>query len=130
MYAPYTHTSRIYAPYTQTTRMDLMCYTHPIHRHLVYTHPIHRQPAYAQENRVFCKSENFPVNPLCYLKRSPLQMYPQIFTRIFSQENRYTICTSVFLWVSFVSYLYLHVALHFPYFRASSFKIISFCKAL
>jgi hypothetical protein len=73
--------------------------THPIHRQpRTCTHPIHRQPAYASENRVFCircNSENFVVNPSCYLRRSPLQMYPQVFTISFTQENRYTICTSV-----------------------------------
>jgi hypothetical protein len=42
-----------------------------------------------------CNSKNFTVNPSCYLRRSPLQMYPQVFTRSFTQENRYTICTSV-----------------------------------
>jgi hypothetical protein len=80
LYTVHPHT---YSPYTQ-----------PAH---VHTHPIHRQPAYASENRVFCESENFTVNPSCYLRRSPLQMYPQVFTRSFTQENRYTICTSVFL---------------------------------
>jgi hypothetical protein len=83
--------------------------THPIHSQLAYihtlyttnpctcTHPIHRQPTYASENRVFYESENFSINPSCYLRRSPLHMYPQVFTRIFTQENRYTIRTSVFL---------------------------------
>jgi hypothetical protein len=86
--------------------------THPIHSQPMYvctlfteslrtcTHPIHRQPMYALENRVFCircNSENFVVNPLCYLRRSPLQMYPQVFTISFTQENRYPICTSVCL---------------------------------
>jgi hypothetical protein len=70
---------------------------HPIHSHThVYLQCIHAlytdNPCTTPENRVFCESENFLVNPSCYLRRSPLQMY--------------------------------HVALHFPYFRASSFKII------
>jgi hypothetical protein len=79
----YIVSSRTYSPYTQ-----------PSH---VHTHPIHRQHAYALENRVFCESNNFTVNPSCYLRRSPLQIYPQVFTRRFTQENRYTICTRVYL---------------------------------
>jgi hypothetical protein len=79
----YTVSPHTYSPYTQISH--------------VHTHPIHRQPVYASENRVFCESENFAVNPSCYLRRSPLQMYPQVFTRSFTQENRYTICTSVCL---------------------------------
>jgi hypothetical protein len=65
----YTTNPRMYSPYTQTTR--------------ICTHPIHRQ-TYALENRVLCESENFVVNPSCYLRRSPLQMYPQVFTRSFT----------------------------------------------
>jgi hypothetical protein len=79
----YTVSPCTYSPYTQPT--------------CIHTHPIHRHPAYASKNMVFYESENFFVNPLCYLRRSPLQMYPQVFTRIFTQENRYKICTSVFL---------------------------------
>jgi hypothetical protein len=79
----YTASPHTYSPYTQPVR--------------VHMHPIHRQPAYASENRVFYESENFVVNPSCYLICSPLHMYPQVFTRIFTQENRYTICTSVCL---------------------------------
>jgi hypothetical protein len=86
--------------------------THPIHSQPTYvctlftdsprtcTHPIHRQPAYTSENMFFCircNSENFFVNSSCYLKCLPLQKYPQAFTIRFTQENRYTICTSVSL---------------------------------
>jgi hypothetical protein len=86
--------------------------THPIHIQTTYVctlfidnprtcaHPIHRHPMYTSKNRVFCiccNSENFTVNPLCYLKCLPLQMYPQVFTIRFTQENRYTICPSVSL---------------------------------
>jgi hypothetical protein len=85
----YTANPRTYSPYTQPTR--------------VHMHPIHRQLVYASKNRVFCESKNFSVNPSCYLRRSPLQMYPQVFTRSFTQGNRYTICTSVCI----VSELYL-----------------------
>jgi hypothetical protein len=83
----YTVIPRTYSPYTQPTA----CIPS------MYMHPIHRQPAYASENGVFYKSENFSVNPSCYLRRSLLQMYPQVFTRRFTQENRYTKCTSVCL---------------------------------
>jgi hypothetical protein len=90
--------------------------THPIHSQLAYvrtlftnnlrtcTHPIHRQPMYASKNRVFyicCNSENSVFNPSCYLRRSPLHMYPQVFTISFTQENIYTICTSVSLMSEF-----------------------------
>jgi hypothetical protein len=92
--------------------MALSTYTHPIHSQptyiltlytaipritSMYTHPIHKHLAYVSENGVFYKSENFAVNPSCYLRCSLLQMYPQVFTRSFAQENRYTKCTSVFL---------------------------------
>jgi hypothetical protein len=108
-----THTVHSQPAYVLTLYTDISrtC-MHPIHSHPTYvhtlfidnprtcTHPIHRQPAYASENRVFCircNSENFIVNPSCYLRRSPLQMYPQVFTIGFTQENRYIICTSVSL---------------------------------
>jgi hypothetical protein len=108
-----THPIHSQPAYIRTLYIDIPCTCmHPIHSQPAYvrtlfidnphtcTHPIHRQPAYASKNRVFCihcNSENFVVNPSCYLRRSPLQMYPQVFTIIFTQENRYTICTSVSL---------------------------------
>jgi hypothetical protein len=83
------------------------------------THPVHNQPTYVRSlytdnPRTVCTlytdNPRMPqkigfsvnprissVNPSCYLRRSPLQMYPQVFTRSFTQENRYTICTSVCL---------------------------------
>jgi hypothetical protein len=107
----YTSSPRTYSPYTQTAH---------IHVHTLYTAipRIHNQPTYApytQPTRIrvltlYTDNPRTPqkigfsvnlrissVNPSCYLRRSPLHMYPQVFTRSFTQENRYTICTSVFL---------------------------------
>jgi hypothetical protein len=97
-------------------------YTQPAH---VHTHPICRQPMYASENKVFLNPRISPSN-----LRATSNVRHFICIHKYLQENTYTICTSVFLLVIFVSYLYLHVALLFPYFRASSFKIISFCKEI
>jgi hypothetical protein len=108
-----THPIHIHPTYVRTLYTDNphRC-KHPIHNQPTYvctlftenpctcSHPIHRHPVYNSENRVFCircNSKNFIVNPSFYLRRSPLHMYPQVFTISFTEENRYTICKSVYL---------------------------------
>jgi hypothetical protein len=100
-----THPIHSHPTYVRTLYIESPCTCmHPIHSQPVYVHivfidnprtctyPIHRQPAYASKNRVFCircNSENFSINPSCYLIYSPLQMFPQVFTIRFTQEYIY-----------------------------------------
>jgi hypothetical protein len=108
--------SRTSASSSSQVSMDLPTCTHPVHIQPTYnsacTQIVHIHSSRMRITQHVCtlytdnlctpqkigfcyNSENFIVNPSCYLRRSPLQMYPQVFTRSFTQENRYTICTSV-----------------------------------
>ena len=114
------------------------------------THPVHIQPAYVCS---LYKNNPHIVRTL-YTDRSHMPQKIGFFvnsrisppTLHATSDVRHFICIHkylqeslhkkidiqyvqvCFLWVSFVSYLYLHVALHFPYFRSSPFKIISFAR--
>jgi hypothetical protein len=134
--------SRTSAYSSSQVSMDLPTCTHPVHNHPTYLCSLYTSNpciVCTLYTDISCTPQKIGFSISLRISSSTLRATSDVhhfrcihkyLHEYLHKKNRYTIRTSVSL-MSELCFLFVsYVALHFPYFRSSPFKIISFCKTL